>query len=108
MPYLGRKGPYLNSNDTQGAWIGSAMNASCSWLGLNQNITVNSQRVYQRGFQCTYGMQVRPAPAALAPALHSLAHLIQTRASLHATVLSRCCAACLDVGRHDQLLNLPL
>ena len=59
VPYLGRKGPYLNSNDTQGAWIGSAMNATCSWLGLNQNITLNGQRVYQRGFQCKYGMQAR-------------------------------------------------
>lgn len=68
MPYLGRKGPYLTSNDTQGAWLGSAMNASCSWLGLNRNITVNSQAIYQRGFQCTYGMQARAAPAAPAPA----------------------------------------
>ncbi|KAK9831996.1 hypothetical protein WJX81_007128 [Elliptochloris bilobata] len=60
--YLGSNGPYPNSNDTQGAWVGSALNATCTWLGLNQNVTINGQATYQRGFQCVYGMQARWAP----------------------------------------------
>ncbi len=59
-------GPYLHSNDTTGAYAGRALNASCTWLGRNQNVTAGGQLVYQRAFQCTYGMQPRWAPGTLA------------------------------------------
>ena len=45
-------GPYLHSNDTTGAYAGRALNASCTWLGRNQNVTAGGQLVYQRAFQC--------------------------------------------------------